>query len=205
MKHLVLIALLLLVSGKSYSQTISPADFQVLTEAQWLEFRGMISMFKFENKINHEDAERIKWFSSNSNVSNQTNDHVVKKHGKISPDDIAIVIRFNTSESDYLIVITSYLGFLHSFKYDINTIELSRISTMGALCLAGSESIKFKNVENSRLIFNTEDLYSESGNWTKYFLLDLEKNSFFHWKNCSTKGNGEECKLIENFNKVDRD
>ncbi|MBK6263528.1 hypothetical protein JKA74_00660 [Marivirga sp. S37H4] len=197
-KFQLLIPIILFFTIEGFSQIKqSQNGFEILKEDEWLEYRDMMNILKKQNRINKSDAAILKQTSSNSFVAfEQTTDSVVNEHGKISEENIQLAFRISALDNPYLILITSYLGFCHSFKYDLSEATLSRILNKNNVILSAAEVIKFDKFEGSFLRFYTDSPFYEKGDWRKYFILDLKNQTFAHKENCRIIKNKQDCKVF---------
>ncbi|HYG01113.1 MAG TPA: hypothetical protein VD927_01655 [Chryseosolibacter sp.] len=192
---LLFVATLTGVTGFSQTNN-SQYDIRILSEAQWLAFDTMLNLLTAENKIARSEAEILKLLSSNAHVFKQTPDSVVKQHGKLSRDDVKLAFRITSANDDYLIMITSYLGFCHSFKYVTANKSLTGVTIKNRIVLSSAEELKVKRLDESSIIFYAGNSHFQEGDWIKYFSLDLKSAVFTHTKNCRTVENKEECEII---------
>ncbi len=161
-------------------------------------YSDIVNKLKEENRIDVTDAAHIKMVSSHSFVAfKQTPDSIINQHGKINEGDVSLIYQISINNSDYIIIISAYLGFCHSFRYDISLNRLERIANKGSIILSGAEAIRHKKIDNLVIVLFAENKYYEIGNWIKYYSLDLNSNTFTHTKNCRIVDNEEECKEIK--------
>ena len=198
-KFFLLIHIIFLISTEGFSQANEDhVGFEILTSEEWLDYKDMIKKLRTQNRINESDAAFLKLLSSSSFVAfRQSTDSVLNENGKISEEDIRLTFRVSSLDDAYLIIVTTYRGFCHSFKYDISKEKLIRILNKDKIILSGAETIKFEKFDNSIFYFYADNSYYEKGDWKKYFTLDLKKETFTHTKNCRIVRSKEECNFFD--------
>ena len=146
-------------------------------------YNDLILKLKNENKIDNKDAFIIKMLSSSGYVAfEQTSDSIVIEKGKIEETDIKYICKVKENENNYYLIVTQCLGFFHSFKYYKSNGELYRVKNNEPLILARSETIRYKNYNDTSIIFISLDKYYNQGDHQKYFIYDTKSETFFFKK-----------------------
>ncbi len=202
MKRLQILIMVLLVTAQVFSQINSnEKNCEAIPIEQFREledFSDIITRLQTENRLTISDASAIKMVSSNSFVAfEQTPDSIVNQHGKITEDDIELIVHTSFNDNKYLVIITSCSGFGHAFKYDTSTKNLIRLKNNGHLVFPWIEALQVKGCDDSKITLFAKSKPEETEGWIKYYSLDLERNIFTNTKNCRVVDNEEKCKATK--------
>jgi len=138
-----------------------------------------ISKLKQENRIDLRDAGFIKLLSSNFFVSfEQSPDSIINQHGNIQEADIKLIFKVSSNKDIYIVLVSTYLGFGHSFKYDLSKKKLTRLTNKDGIILSAAEDLKFQSYNKQIIILNAENKYGSQRDIKKYFVLNIEDETF---------------------------
>lgn len=203
MLRLQALLLALLFTINSFSQSDGhESHCEVISIEQLKElenFSGVITQLEREDRLTKANASAIKMFSSNGFVAfEQTPDSIIRQHGKITEDDIVLIVQVSEKENNDLIIITSYSGFGHAFKCDESLKKLERFRNNGKVIFSWVEKPEVKECSDSKITLTIKSPENVAEQWIKYYLLDLNKNILSGTKNCRIINNEEDCKEIRN-------
>jgi len=188
----------LLLATTTFSQDGETSMYcEVLPIEQFREIERcdtIIGQLHVQPRLTTANASSIKLLSSNSFVAfEQTTDSIIKQHGTIEQGDIKQILKTTFNNEEYLIVITSYLGFGHAFKYDETHKELQRFASHSSLIFSFEGALQIEACVGTTILLFAKSNQQASNKWIKYYTIDLAKKSFINTKNCSLQNGIEEC------------
>ncbi len=163
-------------------------------------YKPFLSLLTQENKIDNADAKMIKASSSDLRAAlSEPIQQTIKKYGKVEEADITLMCNIKEKNDSIIYTFTKTLVYLNLFSYDPKINKLTRIDKKGVVVVTAGEELTLKENSDSLMVFLAQKkTKSENIGWTKYFCYNKTTQTFYHYKNCRTVDNKEECKIIQN-------